>query len=76
MSSILDIFNKYSKEKLVGYFLLLWGLGDLLSVASGLSYSLTHLGFGIIWDLAWAVLDLLTGLVLIVLGNKVLKESE
>ena len=79
MSSVLEVFKKYSTEILLGYFLILWGLGDLLSVVSNISYLLTHLNridFGSLFDLGYAVLNLFSGLILIVLGSRIAQETE
>ena len=75
MSSILDMFNKYSKEILVGYFLILWGMTDLVDVIWGLYY-FDGFSFNGLLDLLYIGLDLALGLVLVSIGSKVVKESK
>ena len=69
------MFNKYSKEILVGYFLILWGMTDLVDVVWGLYY-FDGFSFHGLLDLLYLGLDLASGLVLVSIGSKVVKESK
>jgi len=75
-TSIRDIVENLSKEKLVGYFLILWGATFFFNAISGLAYYATYSSYFSV-QMAFSVLSDLTGLaiaaLLIILGLKVLQ---
>jgi hypothetical protein len=75
-TSMRDIVETLSKEKLVGYFLILWGATFFFNAISGLAYYATY-GSYFSAQMAFGVLSDLTGLaiaaILIILGLKVLQ---
>lgn len=71
MSSILDFFKKYATEPLIGYFLMLWGIENLIGVVWGLAFDLSGFRLSTLLDLLWIVTDLFQGLILIVLGLRI-----
>ncbi len=75
MAGIIDIFKAYSKEALVGYFLMVWGAFDLVDVVWGLYY-LGGFNLSTILDLVYVALNLLSGLILVTLGTKILNDSK
>jgi len=76
-TSIRDIVEKLSKEKLVGYFLILWGATFFFNAISGLVYYATYNGSYFGAQMVFNILSYLTGLaiaaLLIILGLKVLQ---
>ena len=75
-TSIRDIVENLSKEKLVGYFLILWGATFFFNAISGLAYYATYGGY-FSAQMVFSILGDLTGLaiaaLLIMLGLKVLQ---
>jgi thiamine transporter ThiT len=76
VSSIRDIVERLSKEKIVGYFLILWGASFFFNAISGLIYYGTYSGsFSV--QIAFSILNDLTYLaiaaLLILIGLKVLQ---
>jgi len=76
-TSIRDIVEKLSKEKLVGYFLILWGASFFFNAISGLAYYATYSESYFSVQMAFNILSDLTGLaiaaLLIMIGLKVLQ---
>lgn len=76
-TSIRDIVEKLSKEKLVGYFLILWGASFFFNAISGLAYYATYSGSYFSVQMAFGILSDLTSLaiaaLLIIIGLKVLQ---
>ena len=75
MSNILELFNKYSSDKLVGYFLVLWGAGYLVGALSTLYYAVSYLGLHTIISILHLVVDVPAGLILVTLGLRILNQS-
>ena len=74
-TSIKNVVEKLSKEKIVGYFLILWGASFFFNAVSGLIYYAgsryfsAQMAFGILSDLT----SLAIAALLIILGLKILK---
>ena len=75
-----DIVNKLSKQKLLAYFLLLWGASFFLSAVDGFAYITLHVSTYYPFDLALDFLENLASfaiaVVLALLGWKFLKTAE
>jgi hypothetical protein len=74
--SVQNILDKFSKQKLFGYFLLLWGAYFFFNAISGLTYELGHTayygGAELALDVLVDIIGLGIGAVLAMLGFKVL----
>ena len=82
----MKIIDKISKEKLAGYFAILWGASFILTGISNVSYyatlassielQMTGLLFGIMTftGIAGILLDFAMGIVLVVLGFKLIRK--
>jgi predicted Kef-type K+ transport protein len=81
----MSVIDKISKEKLIGYFAVLWGVSFLLNGVSGLVFNIRDMVNSEVFQLSALVstinisivigsfLDMLMGIVLVVLGFKILK---
>ena len=69
--------DKLSKEKLVGYFLMLWGVSFFLSGLSGFAYySQSVIGEANIFvGILSSLLSIGMGIILVVLGYKIINEG-
>jgi hypothetical protein len=76
-TSIREIVEKLSKEKLVGYFLILWGASFFFNAISGLAYYATFTGNYFSAQMAFGLLSDLTSLaitaLLVMTGLKILQ---
>ncbi|NHV98769.1 MAG: hypothetical protein HA496_03885 [Thaumarchaeota archaeon] len=81
----MSVIDKISKEKLIGYFAVLWGVSFLLNGVSGLVFNIRDMVNSEVFQLSalastinisiviGSFLDMLMGIVLVVLGFKILK---
>jgi hypothetical protein len=73
-----DLVKGFSKNELIGYFLILWAITFIFSAISGFIWiaegdlSIIRLILEIVWDFA----EIGCGLILILLGFKILNEKQ
>ena len=78
MGAVNNIAEGFSKNQLIGYFLLLWAATFLFSALSGFFWLIQGYGpiLDVIIDGLWSLADLGCAGVLALLGVKILNEKE
>ena len=75
--AIMQFVEKYTKNQLIGYFLLMWGLTFLFSSISGFQWLVQYgSGFDLLIDGLWNLTELGCAAVLGMLGLKILEKEE
>jgi hypothetical protein len=84
----MSVIDKIAKEKLVGYFVILWGVSFLFNGISGLVFDIMNMINSGVFQLSALVsminfsivigsfLNILMGIVLVVLGFKMLRAKD
>jgi hypothetical protein len=76
MGAIDDIAKGFSKNQLIGYFLILWAITFLFSAINGFMYIASPDILDILVDGLWSLAELGITAVLILLGVKFLNEKQ
>ncbi|MBN2334856.1 hypothetical protein JXL21_04805 [Candidatus Bathyarchaeota archaeon] len=71
MADSLGALNKLGNEKLIGYFLMLWGLSFILGGLGGLTYAGYYGVLSSIFHVLGSILDIPSGIILIIVGRKI-----
>ncbi|MDG6223813.1 MAG: hypothetical protein IAX21_02575 [Candidatus Bathyarchaeota archaeon] len=76
--AIMQFVEKYTKNQLIGYFLMMWGLTFFFSSISGFMWLIGGYssGLDLLIDIFWNLADLGCATVLGLLGLKILEKPE